>query len=172
MYRLVSGRFTRHMMIDGYPRALTLAGLLGAGLMAGTYFAFSTFVMPGLRRLRPGDGLVAMQAINKAAPTPLLILALVGTGLVSLLLGISAVRRLDEPAAAWQLAGAAVYLLSLVLTIAYHIPHNDALNLVDPASAGAGQAWLDYARPWTLLNHVRTVAALASTACFALALRL
>lgn len=171
MYRLSSRRFTGGMMIDGLPRALTLAGLLGAGLMAGTYFAFSTFVMPGLRRLRPEQGLVAMQAINKAAPTPLLVLALVGTGLVSLVLGVSALRRLDEPAAGWQLAGAGLYLVSLLITIGYHIPHNNALNLVDPASAGAGQAWLDYYRPWMLLNHVRTVFALAATAGFALALR-
>jgi uncharacterized membrane protein len=171
MSRLVAGRFTDRMMIDGYPRALTVAGILGAGLVAGVYFAFSTFVMSGLRKLRPEQGLVAMQAINKAAPTPLFMLVLLGTGLLSVVLGVVAIRRVDGPAAGWLLVGAAAYLVSLIVTIAYHIPHNDALALVDPNSAGAGTAWLNYAGPWVAWNHVRTFAAVAGTTCFVIALR-
>src|SRR5262245_56483306 len=63
-------------MIDGYPRTLTVIAALGAALSAGVFFAFSTFVMQALRRLPDEQGLAAMQAINKAAPTPLFMLAL------------------------------------------------------------------------------------------------
>ena len=36
-------------MIDGYPRVLTIVAAIGAGLAAGVFFAFSTFVMTALR---------------------------------------------------------------------------------------------------------------------------
>ena len=58
-------------MIDSYSRWLTVAAAVGAGL----YLAFSTFVMPGLRKLPPAHAISAMSSINKAAPSnPLLIL--------------------------------------------------------------------------------------------------
>jgi uncharacterized membrane protein len=48
----------------------TLASALGCGLVAGVSFAFSAFVMPALKRLKPAEGIAAMQAINVAAVTP------------------------------------------------------------------------------------------------------
>src|SRR6266540_2097344 len=41
----------RRPMIDSYSRVLTLVTALGAGLNAGVFFAFSSFVMSALRRL-------------------------------------------------------------------------------------------------------------------------
>jgi uncharacterized membrane protein len=69
-------------MIDGYARGLTLAAAVGAGITAGVYFAFSTFIMTGLRRLSHAQSIAAMNAINKAAPNPLFMLALFGTAIV------------------------------------------------------------------------------------------
>ncbi|MCD6054620.1 MAG: putative integral rane protein [Rubrobacteraceae bacterium] len=37
----------------------TLASALGCGLVAGVFFAFSTFVMAALRRLKPEEGIAA-----------------------------------------------------------------------------------------------------------------
>jgi uncharacterized membrane protein len=47
-------------MIDGYARGLTVAAAIGAGVTAGVYFAFSTFVMTALRRLAPAQAISAM----------------------------------------------------------------------------------------------------------------
>jgi len=55
---------------------------VGAGLSAGVFFAFSTFVMKALGRLPDTEGISAMQAINKAAPTPAFMAALFGTAAV------------------------------------------------------------------------------------------
>ncbi len=77
----------RPMMIDGTPRAITLVAAIGSGLVGGVFFAFSSFVMPALRRLPDDQGISAMQAINKAAPTPLFMTALFGTAAVSLVGG-------------------------------------------------------------------------------------
>jgi uncharacterized membrane protein len=151
---------------------LTLVLAVGAGLAGGVFFAFSTFVMSGLGRAGDRAGLEAMQGINKAAPTPVFMTLLFGTALGCVLLAVFAVRRWDEPAARWQLAGCLLYLLMIVVTAAYHVPHNDALALVDPNSAGAGAAWRHYLSTWTAWNHVRTLACAASAVCLTIAARI
>ena len=54
-------------MMTGVLYAATLASALGCGLVAGVFFAFSTFVMPALKRLPPAHGIAVMQSINKVA---------------------------------------------------------------------------------------------------------
>jgi uncharacterized membrane protein len=158
-------------MIAGYPRTFTIVAAVGAGVSGGVFFAFSTFVMKALGRLPDAEGISAMNAINKAAPTPLFMLALFGTGAVSIALSVEALRHLGQRWAAYLLIGSALYLVCVVLTMAYHVPHNNALALVDPTGPSAAHAWAQYLSPWTAWNHVRTVSALAGTTAFILALR-
>jgi uncharacterized membrane protein len=158
-------------MIDGYSRTLTVLAAVGAGVSGGVFFAFSTFVMRGLGHLPGAEGISAMNAINKAAPNPLFMLALFGTGAVSTALSIVALRHLDEPWATYLVIGSALYLVCVGVTLAYHVPHNDALARIDPRAPNAGNAWSRYHSPWTAWNHVRTVTALGSTTSFILALR-
>lgn len=158
-------------MIDGYPRILTIIAAVGAGVSGGVFFAFSTFVMKALGRLPAAQGLSAMQAVNKAAPAPLFMLALFGTGAVGIALSVAALPRLDERWAILVLIATALYLISIIVTIVYHIPRNNAIDLVDPASPGAAHAWALYLSPWTAWNHLRTVTALAGSTLFIIALR-
>jgi uncharacterized membrane protein len=157
-------------MIAGYARTLTIIAAVGAGVSGGVFFAFSTFVMKALGRLPDAEAMSAMKAINKAAPSPPFMLALFGTGAVSIAVSVAALRHLDQSWAAYVLVGSALYLASLALTIAYHVPHNDALALVDPRSPSAPHAWAHYHSPWTAWNHVRTGTALAGATTFILAL--
>jgi uncharacterized membrane protein len=62
--------------MSGSLTALTFVAALGAALNGGVFFAFSTFVMSGLARLRPADGIAAMQSINVTAVRLPLLLAL------------------------------------------------------------------------------------------------
>ena len=158
-------------MIDGYLRILTITAAVGAGVSGGVFFAFSTFVMKALGRLPAAEGISAMNAMNKTAPTPLFMLALFGTAVVSIALSAVALRHLDQRWAVYVLTGTALYLACLILTAVYHVPHNDALALVDPAGPGAAHAWAQYLSPWTAWNHVRTVTALAGTTAFIIALQ-
>jgi uncharacterized membrane protein len=41
-----------------------MIALLGAAMIAGVFFAFSSFVMPALARLPAAGGISAMQSIN------------------------------------------------------------------------------------------------------------
>ena len=157
-------------MIDGYPRILTIIAAVGAGVSGGVFFAFSTFVMKALGRLPAAQGISAMHAINKAAPAPLFMLALFGTGALSIALSAVALPHLDQRWAVYVLTGTALYLVSIIVTIVYHIPHNNALDLVDPTGPGAAHAWAHYLSPWTAWNHVRTVTALGGSTAFIIAL--
>lgn len=153
------------------PVTLSVVTALGSGIVGGVFFGFSTFVMKGLGRLPPAQGIAAMQSINLAAPSPLFMGALFGTALAGIGLGISALTRLDEPAARYQLIGSALYLGVVVLTAAYHVPRNDALAAIDPQAVGAVEFWRDYASSWTAWNHVRTALALAAAGVLTVGIR-
>ena len=151
--------------------ALTLVTALGSGLVAGVFFAFSTFVMGALARLPAPQGIAAMQSINIVVINPLFMAAFLGTGLVSVVLTVAAAIEWNEPQVFYQLAGSALYLIgTLVVTIAFNVPRNDALAAVDPEHADSAALWRRYVVEWTAWNHVRTVAALAAAAALTVAM--
>ncbi|WP_394834665.1 DUF1772 domain-containing protein [Pendulispora rubella] len=152
-------------------RVLTMVALLGSALVAGVFFAFSTFVMKGLGYLPAARGAEAMNAINVAAPTAGLMVAMFGTALVCLVLGTASFVRLGDDGAAYRVLGCALYMVTILVTIFYHVPRNDALAALDPASAEGMAYWKEYLVQWTTWNHVRTVAPLGAAALLAIALR-
>jgi uncharacterized membrane protein len=66
-------------IIDGLLFTFTFMGVLGCGLMAGLFFAFSVSVMKALARLPSGAGMAAMQSINVAIINPVFLAAFFGT---------------------------------------------------------------------------------------------
>jgi uncharacterized membrane protein len=145
--------------------AVSLSAALGAGLVAGAFFAFSTLVMPALARVAPALGIEAMQAINVAAINRWFLGALFGVAVACVVLAISALLAWHEPGARLRLAGAALYLIGTVgVTMACNVPRNEALDLIAPHGADALALWQPYLREWTAWNHVRTIAALAAAA--------
>ena len=169
MYRLADPRLALRM--DDLSSTLTIVATVGSGLAGGVFFAFSSFVMPALRRLPPAQGIAAMQSINQTAPSPLFMIPLLGTVLLGAALAVSAFRDLSGPAAPFRLAGATLYLIAIILTVAYHVPHNDALAQLDPNAEGSTAAWRAFYSGWTAWNLVRTVCSLAACVAYALALR-
>jgi uncharacterized membrane protein len=114
---------------------LKLFAVLGCGLIAGVFFAFSTFVMIALARLQPSQGIAAMQSINITAINPLFMLALFGTGAACLFLAISSLLKWHQPGVPYLLLGSLLYLVgTLGVTIVFNVPLNDALAKVDPGS--------------------------------------
>jgi uncharacterized membrane protein len=150
---------------------LTFVTALGCGLSAGALFAFSSFVMQALARLPAAQGIVAMQSINVVAVTPAFMTALFGTAGACVALVVWALADWHDSFGPYLLAGGALYLTGTIgLTIGYHVPRNNALEAVDPASQDAEAHWRRYVADWTRWNHVRVVAALAAAAAFARAL--
>ncbi len=150
---------------------LIFAAVLGAGLVAGIFFAFSTFVMRALGQLPQNQGIAAMQAINVTVLNPWFFLAFFGTGAVCLAVAFLALGSAAGMHRAYLLAGCALYLLGcLLVTVAFNVPLNNRLASADPDSSGADALWANYLSRWTLWNHVRTAASLAAAGLFAMAL--
>jgi uncharacterized membrane protein len=158
-------------MINGLLFALTFISALSCGLMAGVFFAFSAFVMIALGRLPVAQSIAAMQSINAAAINPLFGAALFGTAAACVLLTVSSLFRWHKPGASYLLAGSLLYLVGTILvTIAFNLPLNEALAAVDPTSADGTNLWASYVTSWIAWNHVRAAGALAAAASLTIAL--
>ena len=148
---------------------LALLSALGSGLIAGAFFAFSTFVMKALDRLPPPQGIAAMNSINVVVINPWFMGAFLGTALACLVLAVSSLLAWQRPGAGYLLAGAVLYIVgTFLVTMVFNVPRNNALAAVDPASAEGARLWASYLSGWTAWNHVRTVAALAAAALLTL----
>jgi uncharacterized membrane protein len=152
---------------------LTLTAVLGSALVAGAFFAFSTFVMDALDRVPPAQGINVMQQIDETVLRPGFMIAFAGTAILALVLGVHAVLNWGDRRATFVLAASVLYLVgTFILTMVHHVPLNDHLADVDPNGAAAAGEWRHYFDSWVPWNHVRTVAPLASTALYAVALTL
>jgi uncharacterized membrane protein len=151
-----------HSLVTG----LMWLSAIGCGLLAGLYFAFSSFIMTALGRIDQAAGIAAMNEINKVIVQSLFLPVFLGSTLTCLALAILAPFRWDEPGAALWLAGGVLYVAGMfVVTAVFNVPLNNALAAVQPASSEAAMLWARYLVDWTWWNHVRTV---ASTLAFAL----
>jgi len=149
----------------------TFGAALGCGLVAGVFFAFSTFVMPALARLPAAQGIAAMQSINITAINRWFMAALLGTALLCLVLIALSLLYWSEPGALLRLLASVLYLAGVIIvTRAFNIPLNDALAVASPESADAANLWSRYLSVWTAWNHVRTVAPLGAAALLTAAL--
>jgi uncharacterized membrane protein len=157
--------------MEGFLFALTLLSALSCGMTAGVFFAFSAFVMKALGRLPAEQGVAAMQVINVAAVTPAFMAALFGTGVACGALAVWALLAWDERFAPYLLVGSTLYLVcTILLTVVYHVPRNEALARVEPRGVDAQSHWARYLSDWTTWNHVRAAAALAAAVTLTIAL--
>jgi len=154
------------------PRDLvTILCVLGCGLLAGFFFAFSICVMKALGKLPPAQGIAAMQSINVVVINPVFLAAFLGTAVLSGLAVVLALLAWQAPAAPWSLAGGLLYVAgTFLVTMLLNVPRNNALAALAPTSSGAAALWTSYLSGWTAWNHVRMLAALAASASFTVAL--
>jgi uncharacterized membrane protein len=152
---------------------LTLAAALGSGLGAGFFFAFSICIMKALGKVPAPQGIAAMQAINVVVINPWFLSVFFGTAVLCVLAIVASLMRWQDPRAAYLLLGGVLYIVGTILvTMLFNVPRNNALAAVSPASTEAGALWLNYLSSWTAWNHVRTIAALLAALLFTLAFRL
>lgn len=130
--------------------AATTAAL--TAINAGVFFAFSTFIVPAARRLKPVEAVHAFQAINRQVPRSLYLPVFLLSGAGGL---ATAILALLATASSFVLAGGAVAFLALLVSFAINIPRNTVLDGASDREAAA--AWKRYVDGWALGNHVRTL---------------
>ncbi len=150
---------------------LEIIALTGAGLTAGIFYAFSTFVMAALARLPPEQGIAAMNSINVTVINPWFMAVFMGTPALCAILIVMTLFRWSEPGSLIVLAAALIYIAgSLLVTMIFNVPLNNALAATAPASAEGAALWTRYLTEWTLWNTVRTILPLAAMLLFIIAL--
>lgn len=141
------------------------------GLLAGIYFAFSTFVMQALASIDRAAGVAAMNAINRVIQQSAFMPLFFGSSLACLALAIIAIMRWNAPGSGAMLAGGVIYFIGMfVVTMVFNVPLNNALAATDLANAAQAATWTDYLTRWTNWNHVRTIASTAALILFIMAI--
>lgn len=145
--------------------ALTVVTLALAGAMAGFFYAYSMSVMWALDAVDPKAAIAAMQSINIVVRNAIFFPAFFGTPVVAFI-AAGLWWKQDAGLVALLLALAAIVYLAgtFLVTIVANVPMNEALAIAtipaDPEQART--LWQNDSGPWTLWNHVRTIASFAS----------
>src|SRR5215207_7516944 len=106
--------------------ALIFICAVGSGLIAGLFYAFSTFVMRALARLSAREGISAMQSINIAVINPAFLGVFIGIAIVCAATMILAIVRLESLRSAYLILGALSYIVGTFgVTMFGNVPLND-----------------------------------------------
>ena len=152
-------------------KTLPLLVCLGAGIVGGVFFAFSTFVMKALADGPSPHGIATMQRINVSVLGPLFLGVFVGTAVLAGICVFAGFFPWGETKSLLLFAAGLLYLVGTFgVTVAFNVPRNDRLAHMNPESADAATYWPRYVREWLFWNHVRTVAAIGAVAFAAAAL--
>ena len=150
-------------------QALAVTSLLGSAIIAGVFFAVSSFIMKALANLPSSEGIAAMQAINVVVLNPGFLGTFMGTAALSVVIAVVAIMGWGTPWAPWLLAGAVAYFVGTFLVTGLgNVPLNDQLAAVSARDSGAVPVWQHYLARWTLLNTIRTIAAVVAALAFTL----
>ena len=94
--------------------ALKLFSALGCGLTAGVFFAFSSFVMSGLARLHPAQGIAAMQSLNITVIPSWFMVVFLGTAVGCGFLSVCSLLKWHQPGSQLLFAAGLLYLFGSI----------------------------------------------------------
>ena len=141
---------------------------ISCGLIAGLYFAFSTFIMTALARIGEAQGVAAMNSINSTILSSLFMPLFFGTTIAGVALAVLALGRAGRSAhARWRRD---LRHRHVSVTVVFNVPLNNELARADPADADTAAIWARYLKDWTFWNHVQTIASTSASALFIAAL--
>ncbi|MDQ4102423.1 MAG: DUF1772 domain-containing protein [Actinomycetota bacterium] len=149
-----------------------VAATVIVGLVAGLFFAFAVSVMPGLGRSDSRTFIEAMQHINVAILNPLFAASFVGAPVLTGAAAALHFRADGRAVLPWTVAGFALCMVTLVITIRINVPLNNALDGAGPPDRIADLAGVRerFEATWVRWNVVRAVASTAALGCLAWAL--
>lgn len=150
-------------MSNTFVNVMIIFSALGSALVAGIFFAFSTFIMKALGRLQPEQGIAAMQEINVTVLNPWFFSVFFGTGVGCIFLAVFALSNSTGSVAAYLGVGSMLYIIGCIfVTLVFNVPLNNALARTDANNPDSVSLWRHYLHRWTIWNHVRTGASLAA----------
>jgi uncharacterized membrane protein len=153
--------------------ASLLAATITTGLVAGVFGLYSHSIMPGLGKTDDRTFVGAFQSIDRAIINPWFMLTFIGALLFTALAGLLHLGQGARPVLPWILAALVLYLVAVIITMAIHLPLNDAVKAAGVPDQISDLAEVrrrfDEARwaRWNLVRAVTSVLAFGSL-CWAL----
>lgn len=147
---------------------MLLVSAISSALVAGIFYAFSSFVMPALGRLPGEQGIDAMNAINVTVYTPSFMILFMGTTLLSVILAVWSLFSIGSLSQLILIASLLYLVGCFGVTMMFNVPLNDQLAAATVESHDA--LWQRFLRDWTTWNTVRTIGAGLAAVLFILAL--
>lgn len=139
---------------------LVFIATVGAGLMAGIYFSFSTFVMRSLDSLTPKAAVAAMNAINLVIVKSWFLPLFFATTMLYAVLALFTFRGGSEVEVHAVLYAAVIYVMGMFfITLLFNVPLNNKLATVDKQFE---KSWRRYLKYWIRWNHVRTLSCITT----------
>ena len=139
---------------------------LSSGLIAGIYFAFSTFIMQALGKIETSQSVATMNSINTIILRSLFMPLFFGSSIVFVLLIIYAFLHWGKAGSGLFLIAGTVYFIGMfICTVLFNVPLNNSLARLGSNSDDLHQMWSHYLITWTRWNHLRTVSSLVSCIC-------
>ncbi|WP_116246966.1 DUF1772 domain-containing protein [Nocardiopsis sp. FIRDI 009] len=142
------------------------------GLFAGLFFAFSVAVMPGLRGAGDRTVIEAMQGVNVAILNPLFALVFLGAPVAALATATRDAAVGAGMTTVWSSVSLAALLAVVLVTFAFNVPRNNALEAAGPVAGVDDPAAVRgaFETAWVRWNHVRTLLSVLALVCSAVAL--
>jgi uncharacterized membrane protein len=143
-----------------------LSATLTMGFAAGAFALYAHTVMPGLRNTDDHTFVTAFQSMDRAIINPWFMAG--GFAGALLFTFAAAVSHLGRAALPWILAALALYLIAVVITIAVHVPLNDAIKAAgnpDRIHDLAGVRERFHESRWVAWNLVRVATSTGAFAC-------
>lgn len=144
-----------------------IVAIVAAGLLAGLFYSYSCSVMPGLARADDRTFVEAMRGVNIAILNGWFALSFGGAPVLAAAAGLLHLRGDLRPALPWIIAGFVLILATLIITMAFNVPLNNALETGGGDLAALRQR---FETTWVHWNLVRTLTSTGGFACLVWAL--
>lgn len=150
-------------MFDSWFAVATLTAAIGAGLMAGVYFAFSGFIMRSFDQLGAEKATEVMNVINEIILRSWFMALFFGSSLLYALLSLIALTNTEIPGRWLVISAGLVYVIGMFLcTAIFNVPLNNRLAAAGENQRSLTAMWALYYLQWTRWNHIRTASSLLS----------
>lgn len=135
------------------------------GLMAGIYFAFSTFIMKALNQLPSLQAAQAMNKINDIIVNTIFLPIFFGSTLWYAGMIVWALADWQSGRSLLVIIAGLTYILGMFVVTAFgNVPLNNKLKASASSDSSLKEYWKVYLRAWIQLNYLRTLSCITSCA--------
>ncbi|ANJ28339.1 DUF1772 domain-containing protein [Agromyces aureus] len=149
--------------MNGFSDATLIAAIVGNGLLAGVFLAFSCGVSPGLRRVDDLTYLTVFRAINRRIVNPVFMVVFLGAPLATAAATALHLAAPSQSSSAFVVAGLVLALFAFAVTALVNVPLNNALDAAPSDDARQRADARDrFEQRWNRWNHVRAATSIAA----------